>query len=168
MSGLNALYQQVILDHAKRRVGEGDLDPHDAAHFERNPTCGDELTMRIRLASVADATAAPDARGDDAHDPRVIEALAWQGDGCSISMASASVLSELSAGASVETTRERIEAFRAMLRTRSGAEPSEEVEDLLEDGVAFRGVAKYVMRVKCAMLAWVALEAALREVEAAG
>ena len=154
--GLDTLYQQVILDLAKRRVGEGPLEPCDAAHFERNPTCGDELTMRIRVARGADPGA-----GDDR-----IDALAWQGDGCSISMASASALSELAAGATVADTRARIEAFRAMLRSRGGAEPSPEVEDLLEDAVAFRGVARFVMRVKCAMLAWVALEAALREAEA--
>ena len=152
MSGLDGLYQQVILDASKRRAGEGPLEPHDASHFERNPSCGDELTMRIRLAGT----------GDEAR----IEALAWEGDGCSISMASASVLSELAAGATVAETRERIEAFRTMLRTRGGGEPNEATEELLEDAVAFRGVAKFVMRVKCAMLGWVALEAALREADA--
>lgn len=192
MSALDALYQQVILDHAKRRVGEGPLEPHDAAHFERNPTCGDELTMRIRLSRPADATGDADATDADAtgdvdasrdadttgdanttgnadttgvagETGARIEALAWEGDGCSISMASASVLSGLAAGATVAETRERIETFREMLRTRTGAEPDEATEDLLEDAVAFRGVAKFVMRVKCAMLSWVALEAALRE-----
>lgn len=167
MSSLDGLYQQVILDHAKRRGGEGPLDPHDAAYFERNPSCGDELTVRIRLRHPAETPGAPDARGDNAHDATVVEALAWEGDGCSISMASASVLSELTAGATVAETRKRIAAFREMLRTRTGGEPSDEVEELLEDGVAFRGVAKFVMRVKCAMLAWVALESALREAEAA-
>lgn len=160
MSGLDSLYQQVILDHAKRRVGEGPLDPCDAEHFERNPTCGDELTMRIRLAA---GTA---SNGDTAAAPARIEALAWEGDGCSISMASASVLSELAAGASVGETRERIDAFRALLRTRTGGEPDEATEDLLEDAVAFRGVSKFVMRVKCAMLAWVALETAIAQAEA--
>lgn len=151
---LEALYQQVILDHARRRSGEGGLEPCDAEHFERNPTCGDELTMRIRLDREAPG-ASP-----------VIAALAWQGDGCSISMASASALSDLASGASVDAARQRIDAFRTMLRTRS-APPGDETERLLEDAVAFHGVAKYVMRVKCAMLAWVALEAALREAEGA-
>lgn len=154
MSGaLDGLYQQVILDHARRRAGEGPLDPCDAAHFERNPTCGDELTMRIRLD------------GADGGLTRIRE-LAWQGDGCSISMASASVLYDLAHGATVEETRQRIDAFRTMLRTRTGGEPDAATEELLEDAVAFRGVAKFVMRVKCAMLAWVALEAALREAKA--
>lgn len=156
---LDALYQQVILDHARQRSGEGPLDPHDAAHFERNPTCGDELTMRIRLSP-----ATPDAPGGTDAPDRAIEALAWQGDGCSISMASASVLSGLATGAGVAETRERIDAFRAMLRTR-GAAPDDATEDLLDDAIAFQGVSKFVMRVKCAMLAWVALEAALAEAE---
>ncbi|GGA74156.1 iron-sulfur cluster assembly scaffold protein NifU [Pseudoclavibacter endophyticus] len=159
---LDSLYQQVILDHARRRIGEGPLDPHDAAHFERNPSCGDELTMRIRLGTSSQGEAA-DTTGDSNGAGRIIEAIAWEGDGCSISMASASVLCDLSLGATTAETRERVDAFREMLRTRGGAEPSDEVEELLEDAVAFRGVAKFVMRVKCAMLSWVALEAALRE-----
>ncbi|MGO2111427.1 MAG: Fe-S cluster assembly sulfur transfer protein SufU [Pseudoclavibacter sp.] len=162
MTGLDSLYQQVILDHAKRRFGEGELHPHDAEHFERNPSCGDELTLRIRLGTCAQGTAT-DADGTSHGAGQFIEAVAWEGDGCSISMASASVLSELALGASVGETRERIEVFREMLRTRSGAEPSDEVEELLDDAVAFRGVSKFVMRVKCAMLSWVALEAALRK-----
>lgn len=148
MSGLDSLYQQVILDHAKRRVGAGPLEDAEAAHFERNPTCGDELTMRVRL----------DETGER------VDALAWEGDGCSISMASASVLSELAPGRTLQELDELIGAFREMLRTRDAAEPD---EDLLEDAVAFAGVAKFVMRVKCAMLAWVALEAATREAVAA-
>lgn len=149
MSGLDALYQQVILEHARNRHGEGEVEHPDASHFERNPTCGDEVTVRIRLSG----------DGDQA---RIAE-LGWQGDGCSISMASASVLSDLAEGATVAETRERIDAFRSMLRTRDGSQPDEE---LLEDAVAFQGVAKFVMRVKCAMLSWVALEAALQEAQA--
>nr|WP_218868628.1 SUF system NifU family Fe-S cluster assembly protein [Pseudoclavibacter chungangensis] len=138
------MYQEVILDHSRRRAGEGELPDADAAHFERNPTCGDELTMRVRL----------DATGER------VKALAWQGDGCSISMASASVLSELAVGRTVEEVDELVSTFRELLRRR---EPSEADEELLEDAIAFRGVAKFVMRVKCAMLAWVALEAAVAE-----
>lgn len=147
MSGLESLYQQLILDESRARRGEGPLDDAHASHFERNPSCGDEITMRVRLSA----------------DGERIEALAWEGDGCSISMASASVLAQLAQDAQLPLTRERIEAFRTMLRTRTGEEPDEE---LLEDAVAFQGVAKFVMRVKCAMLAWVALEAALAEAEA--
>jgi len=148
VSGLEGLYQQIILDHSKARHGDGPLEHAAAEHHEYNPTCGDELTMRIRL--------------DDAGER--IEELAWQGDGCSISMASASALVDLMAGRTLEEAGERIDAFRTMLRSQGAGEPDEE---LLEDAIAFHGVSKYVMRVKCAMLSWVALEACLAEARAA-
>jgi len=147
VSGLEGLYQQIILDHSKARHGDGPLEHAAAEHHEYNPTCGDELTMRIRL----------DESGER------IEELAWQGDGCSISMASASALVDLMAGRTVTEASERIDAFRAMLRSQGAGEPDEE---LLEDAIAFHGVSKYVMRVKCAMLSWVALEACLAEARA--
>ncbi|PZF57129.1 SUF system NifU family Fe-S cluster assembly protein [Curtobacterium sp. MCBD17_034] len=137
---LAGLYQQVILDHAKARTGEGPLPDADAEHHERNPTCGDEITVRIRLE-----------RGTD----RIAD-LRWQGAGCSISMASASVLAEMAPGRTVAEFTALADAFRTMLRSRGVGEPDEE---LLGDAVAFQGVAKFVMRVKCAMLAWVATEA---------
>lgn len=142
MSGLEGLYQQIILDHSKARHGEGDLPDATAAHHELNPSCGDELTMAIRL--------------DPGHER--IEDLAWHGDGCSISMASASVLVDSVRGLPVAEAQALTEAFREMLRSRGRGEPDVE---LLGDAVAFHGVSKYVMRVKCAMLAWVALEAAV-------
>ncbi|PPF44252.1 SUF system NifU family Fe-S cluster assembly protein [Pseudoclavibacter sp. AY1F1] len=144
MSALDGLYQQLILEHSKKRAGEGPLADADAEHFERNPSCGDEITVRVKL----------DEAGES------LSELAWQGDGCSISMASASVLSELAVGKSTTEIEELVAAFRLMLRTRDGSEPD---EDLLEDAVAFQGVSKFVMRVKCAMLSWVALEASLKE-----
>ncbi|MBB2956062.1 Fe-S cluster assembly sulfur transfer protein SufU [Pseudoclavibacter helvolus] len=144
MSALDGLYQQLILEHSKKRAGDGPLADADAEHFERNPSCGDEITVRVKLDE--------DGTG--------LAELAWQGDGCSISMASASVLSELAVGKSTAEIEELVAAFRLMLRTRDGSEPD---EDLLEDAVAFQGVSKFVMRVKCAMLSWVALEASLKE-----
>ncbi|MFE6964755.1 Fe-S cluster assembly sulfur transfer protein SufU [Agromyces sp. NPDC057679] len=142
MSGLEGLYQQIILDQAKRRNGDGPLDGADAEHHEFNPTCGDEITVRVKL--------------DD--DGERLAEVAWQGDGCSISMASASTLAELAAGRPVDEVHGLIEGFRTMLRSQGAGEPDEE---LLGDAIAFHGVSKYVMRVKCAMLSWVALEAAL-------
>jgi nitrogen fixation NifU-like protein len=141
---LAGLYQQVILDHAKARTGDAPLDDADASHFEKNPTCGDEITVRVALEPGSDR----------------IRALRWQGDGCSISMASASVLSELAPGLTLAELGERIDAFRAMMRSR-GADDGD--EDLLGDAVVFQGVSKFVMRVKCGMLAWVAAEACSRE-----
>jgi nitrogen fixation protein NifU and related proteins len=140
---LAGLYQQVILDHAKERHGDGPLEHADAEHFERNPTCGDEITVRVVL--------------DDAG--RITD-LRWQGDGCSISMASASVLTDMAVGRTVDELVALTESFREMMRSRGAGEPDEAV---LEDLVVFHGVSKFVMRVKCAMLAWVAAEAAVRE-----
>jgi len=144
VNALDSLYQQVILDHAKARHGDRLLDVPDAEHFERNPTCGDEITVRVRLEPGTD---------------RVAE-LGWQGDGCSISMASASVLTDMAVGRTVPELLALTEEFRTMMRSRGAGEPD---EDVLEDLIAFHGVSKFVMRVKCGMLAWVAAEAAVRE-----
>ncbi|HEU5224019.1 MAG TPA: SUF system NifU family Fe-S cluster assembly protein [Candidatus Lumbricidophila sp.] len=142
MTNLESLYQDIILDLAKSRHGDGPLDGADHEHHEYNPTCGDQLTLRIKLD------------GDQ------IAGLAWQGDGCSISMASASALSDLATGQTLEGAQHLIDAFREMLRSKGAGTPD---EDVLGDAIAFHGVSKYIMRVKCAMLAWVALEACLTE-----
>jgi len=153
MSALDGLYQEVILDHSKRPVGKGEFEAPEgalsASHHEFNPSCGDEITLSVAV-SPADGK---------------IEALAWEGQGCSISMASASVLSQLvrDDGLTVDEAQTRIDAFREMIQSRGAVEPDEE---LLGDAVALQGVSKFVMRVKCAMLAWVALEADLRQIEA--
>ena len=91
-----------------------------------------------------------------------IAGITWEGQGCSISMASASVMTSLLDGMPRPEAQALIEEFRTMLRSRGGGEPSEE----LGDAAASQGVARYVMRVKCAMLAWVALEACLLQTEA--
>lgn len=153
MSALDGLYQELILDHSKRPIGKGELEAPEgtltATHHEFNPSCGDELDLAIAV------------------DPETgrIEKLAWEGQGCSISMASASILAQLvrEDELTVEGARERIAAFREMIQARGAGEPDEE---LLGDAVALQGVAKFVMRVKCAMLGWVALEADLAQVEA--
>ncbi len=159
MSALDGLYQELILDHSKRPVGLGEFEAPagtlTASHHELNPSCGDELTMNVAV------------------DPATgrVESLAWEGQGCSISMASASVLSQLvregvegvDGALTMEEAQLRIDEFRKMIHSRGVGEPN---EDLLEDAVAFRGVSKFVMRVKCAMLGWVALEADLKQVEA--
>ena len=153
MSALDGLYQELILDHSKRPIGKGALDAPESAltasHHEFNPSCGDEIDLSIAV------------------DPESgeIEGLAWEGQGCSISMASASILSQLvrDERLTVEGAHERIEAFREMIQARGEGTPDEE---LLGDAVALQGVSKFVMRVKCAMLGWVALEADLKQVEA--
>lgn len=153
MSALDGLYQELILDHSKRPIGKGELSEHPgnhlASHHEFNPSCGDEIDLSI---AVDPATGA-------------ISELAWQGQGCSISMASASILSQMvrDEHLTIDTAREKIAAFREMIQSRGEGELD---EDVLGDAIALQGVAKFVMRVKCAMLGWVALEADLVKVEA--
>lgn len=155
MSALDGLYQEVILDHSKRPVGKGEFAAPEgtlsASHHEFNPSCGDEITLSVAVSPESGK----------------IESLAWEGQGCSISMASASVLSQLVRDDSLTMAeaRTRIDAFREMIQSRGTVEPD---EDLLGDAVALQGVSKFVMRVKCAMLAWVALEADFAQIEGAG
>ena len=153
MSGLDGLYQELILDHSKRPVGKREFEALagtlTASHHEFNPSCGDEITLSVAVS--------PETNN--------IEVLAWEGQGCSISMASASILSQLVRDdhLSMPEARDRIDAFREMIQSRGEIEPD---EDLLGDAVALQGVSKFVMRIKCAMLAWVALEADLKQIEA--
>ncbi|ALU40080.1 iron-sulfur cluster assembly scaffold protein [Kocuria flava] len=149
MSGLDALYQEVILDHAKRRTGEGLAAPapgHAVGESHQyNPTCGDEITVRVELAT-----------GPENGEP--VERLSWEGEGCSISMAAASVLAETAPGLTRAELLGLIGAFRELLRSRGTVEPDEE---LLGDAAAFAGVSRFAARVKCAMLGWVAAEESL-------
>lgn len=144
MSDLEQLYQQIILDHSKRRTGEGLVDPEPGHAWgethQHNPVCGDQIRLRVETAG------------------QVICRISWEGDGCSISMASASVLVELATGEDRESLLGLAEQFRAVMRSRGGVDADEEV---LGDAAAFAGVARFPARVKCAMLAWVAAEQAL-------
>jgi nitrogen fixation NifU-like protein len=134
---LDGLYQEIILDHWKHPRGRGLREPYDAESHQVNPTCGDELTVRVRLAG-----------------GRVAE-LSYEGLGCSISQASASVLYELLSGRSLDEAIRVHRAFAELIGGRGQVEPD---EDLLEDAVAFAGVARYPARVKCALLAWMAFK----------
>jgi nitrogen fixation NifU-like protein len=141
MSGLESLYQELILDHSKHPHGKGLQGDDDApTSHQRNPICGDEITLR----AVVD--------GD------VVLAVTWEGAGCSISQASASMLSALveeEGGMPRAQASALIDGFRTSLRSR-GTVPLD--EDTFSDAAALSGVSKYTARVKCAMLAWVALE----------
>lgn len=141
-SEMESLYQQVILDHAKNPHGVGLLGDAAGSSHQLNPTCGDEVTLELHLAD------------------GVVREVRWEGHGCSISQASASLLSDLAAGLTVPELTERIDAFREVLRSRGTIEPD---EDLLGDAIVLQGVSKYVARVKCAMLAWVAAEDAVAQ-----
>ena len=142
MNELDQLYQQVILDHSRERHGSGALDAPDATSHQVNPTCGDDVTLGVRVK---------DGK---------IEAIGWEGDGCSISQASISVMHDLVNGADLATVA-RLEAdFDALMHSR-GKGVDDAVLDELEDGAAFEGVSKYPNRVKCALLGWMALKDAL-------
>ena len=131
------LYQEIILDHYKHPHGRGLREPYEAEAHHVNPTCGDEVTMRVHVV------------GD------VVEDVSYEGMGCSISLASASVLHDVVRGHTVTDALQRHEAFVALMSGRGQVTPDEE---LLEDGVAFAGVAKYPARVKCALLSWMAFK----------
>lgn len=141
MSDLQNLYQELILDHSRTPHGFGLREEIPAQSHQVNPTCGDEVTLQVH-------------RDTDGR----VQAIAWEGHGCAISQASASLLAELAEGLTVDELRVRIAAFRDAMRSRGRIQPDEE---LLGDAAALGGVSKYVARVKCAMLAWVAAEDAL-------
>ena len=148
MSGLESLYQELILDHSKHPHGSG-LAPEEgvsATAHGRNPVCGDEITLRVRLD------------GDRIRD------VTWEGSGCSISQASASMLAVLvdeADGMPRAAASSLIASFREAMRSR-GQIPLD--EETFGDAAALSGVSKFTARVKCAMLAWVALESALAQV----
>jgi nitrogen fixation protein NifU and related proteins len=136
---LDDLYMEMILDHYRSpRNRASELDPHDVKVHHSNPLCGDELDLFLRVA-----------------DDRV-DAVVYDGEGCSISMASASVMTEAVTGRDLADADDLAECFRLMLH----GEGIKREEDL-GDGVAFQGVAKFPVRVKCALLGWMALKDAI-------
>ena len=139
MNDLDAMYQEIILDHYKHPHHAGLRDPFDAEVHHVNPTCGDEVTLRVQLKG----------EGTDA----VVEDVSYDALGCSISQASTSVLTDLLIGKTVGEGLTVLDEFVTLMQGRGTVEPDEEV---LEDGIAFAGVAKFPARVKCALLGWMA------------
>ena len=142
MNALDQLYQQVILDHSHERHGQGALTDPDATSHQVNPTCGDEVELGVRV-----------------RDGRIV-AVGWEGDGCSISQASISIMHDLVDGADLATVVRLEKDFDTLMHSR-GRGVDDAVLDALEDGAAFEGVSKYPNRVKCALLGWMALKDAL-------
>ncbi len=139
MSYLDQMYQEIILDHSKHPQHFGLREPFEAEVHHVNPTCGDEVTLRVHL----------EGEGLQA---RVVD-VSYDGDGCSISKASTSVMTDLVIGRTVAEAMTVHEEFLRMMHGRGTVEPD---EDVLEDAVAFAGTAKLSMRVKCALLGWMA------------
>lgn len=137
------LYQEIILDHYKNPHGAGLREPFEAEVHHVNPTCGDEITLRVHL------------------DGQQVADVSYAAQGCSISQASASVLNDLVVGKTVPEALTVLDAFNEVMHGRGQVEPD---EDVLEDGIAFAGVAKFPARVKCALLSWMAWKDAVSQV----
>jgi nitrogen fixation NifU-like protein len=145
---LESLYQEIILDHYRKPLHKGLREPYEAQVHHLNPTCGDEITLRVHM------------------DGDVVADVSYDGQGCSISQASASVMSDLVIGKPIEDAIEVHEEFLRLMQSKGEGEPN---EDMLEDAVAFAGVSKYPARIKCALLAWMAWkDAAAQAVAQAG
>jgi nitrogen fixation NifU-like protein len=142
---LDALYQDIILDHYKNPLHKGLRDPFEAEVHHVNPTCGDEITLRVHL------------------DNGIVEDVSYDSMGCSISQASASVLADLVIGKTVDEAMSIHETFQTLMQGKGKVEPD---EDVLEDGIAFAGVAKFPARVKCALLSWMAWKDATAQIVA--
>ena len=132
---LESMYQDIILDHYRNPHGRGLREPFEAEVHHVNPTCGDEVTLRVHLAD------------------GLVEDVSYDAVGCSISQASASVLTELVIGKKIDDAMAIHEDFLTLMQGRGAVEPD---EDVLEDAIAFAGVAKFPARVKCALLGWMA------------
>jgi nitrogen fixation NifU-like protein len=139
---LEDLYRETIMDHARAPHHFGLREGAAAESHQLNPTCGDEVTVRLHTNAAGDR----------------VESLSWEGHGCAISQASASLLSDLVVDLTTVDLSHRIDEFREMMRSRGAVEGDEE---LLGDAVVLSGASRYVARVKCAMLSWVAAEDAL-------
>ena len=131
----DSMYQEIILDHYRSPHHKGLREPYDIEVHHVNPTCGDEVTLRVAVSG------------------GVVTDVSYDGQGCSISQASTSVMTDLVIGRAVDDALRTSEAFRALMQSRGQLEPDEAV---LEDGIAFAGVSRYPARVKCALLGWMA------------
>jgi nitrogen fixation NifU-like protein len=136
---LQDMYQEIILDHYRNPHHKGLRDPFDAQVYHVNPTCGDEVTLRVALKDV-DGEA-------------VVEDVSFESLGCSISQASASVMTDLVIGKPVDEAMKIGDTFLELMQSKGQLEPD---EDVLEDAAAFVGVSKYPARIKCALLGWMA------------
>lgn len=142
---LDSLYQEVILDHYRSPHHKGLSVEKDIQVHHNNPSCGDEVTLNLIMRE------------------GMVENISWDGVGCSISMASASVMSDLLIGKKFTDAMEILEAFVKLMQSKGQGVGD---ENLLEDGVAFAGVSKFPARIKCALLGWMAFKDASTQVMA--
>jgi nitrogen fixation NifU-like protein len=143
---VEALYQEIILDHYRNPHHKGLREPFQAEVHHVNPTCGDEVTLRVHVVD------------------GVVDDVSYDALGCSISQASVSVLTDLLIGKKVDEAMAVHQEFLTLMQSKGQAEPN---EDVLEDAVAFAGVSKYPSRIKCALLGWMAWKDAVSRAEGA-
>jgi nitrogen fixation NifU-like protein len=134
---LESMYQDVIMDHYRHPRGSGLRDPFDVQVHHVNPTCGDEVTLRLKVVD------------------GVVEDVSYTAEGCSISQASTSVLAEQVVGQKVDDALAMEAEFLRMMQGKGQVEGD---EDLIGDGIALAGIAKFPARVKCALLGWMAFK----------
>jgi nitrogen fixation NifU-like protein len=144
---LDSLYQEIILDHYRSPHHAGLREPFEAEVHHVNPTCGDEVTLRVHL------------EGEPGYE--TVSDVSYDAEGCSISQAATSVMADLVIGQPVSRALQTHEAFVELMHGRGKVEPDEEI---LEDGIAFAGVAKFPARIKCALLSWMAFKDATAQV----
>ena len=149
---LDSLYQEIILDHYRNPHHKGLREPFEAEVHHVNPTCGDEVTLRVHLVG-----------GTEGSDGATVGDVSYDSVGCSISQASASVLADLVIGKPVDEAMSIHQEFLTLMQGKGTVTPD---EDVLEDGIAFAGVAKFPARVKCALLSWMAWKDATTQVVA--
>ena len=137
---LESMYQDIILDHYRNPHGRGLRDPYEPEVHHVNPTCGDEVTLRVHL------------------DGDTIADVSYEGMGCSISQASVSAMYDLVVGRTVTEALGTGEHFVTLMQSKGDPAVAEKLEDELEDAVAFAGVSKYPARIKCALMSWMALK----------
>lgn len=143
---LTQLYQQLIIEHAKRPVGAGLREPYDVEVYHVNPTCGDEITLRVHVSNgeIAD--------------------ISYLARGCSISMAASSVMADTVTGLDVDEAMSEYEMFKGVV---ADGTVTEDQLETLGDAAAFAGVAQFPARVKCALLGWAAMRDAVAQAVAA-
>ncbi len=139
-SGVEEMYQEIILDHYRAKHHSGLRDPYQAEVHHVNPSCGDEVTLRVQL------------------DGSTVRDVSYDGVGCSISQASTSVMTDLVIDKDVDHALALHEEFLTLMQGKGTVVPDEE---RLEDGIAFAGVARFPARVKCALLGWSAFKDAV-------
>jgi SUF system feS assembly protein, nifU family len=132
---LNDIYQQIILEHSKSKKNKHNLESYDMSEPGHNPSCGDEITLQVKLSD----------------DKKSIQDLAFTGVGCAISQASASIMCDLLRGKTIEEAKELCEIFLGMIRREI---TDDETLEKLEDAEALRNISNMPARVKCAVLAW--------------